>query len=91
MMSLLGNGIRTEHIDIYFLETSAAQRGSKVIYDHANSSFATIQTGTIDWEKVFEGADWFHWTGITEIFSLRPSTTSSPSLTASSATRSWAG
>ena len=48
-----------------FLETGAAQRGSKVIYDRANSSFATIQTGSIDWKKVFEGADWFHWTGIT--------------------------
>ena len=72
LMSLRGYGIHTEHIarggeriGIYFLETGAAQRGSKVIYDRANSSFATIQTGTIDWEKVFEGADWFHWTGIT--------------------------
>lgn len=72
MMSLRGYGIRTENIarggeriGIYFLETGAAQRGSKVIYDRANSSFATIQTGTIDWKKIFEGADWFHWTGIT--------------------------
>lgn len=72
LMSLRGYGIQAEHIarggeriGIYFLETGAAQRGSKVIYDRANSSFATIQTGTIDWRKVFEGADWFHWTGIT--------------------------
>lgn len=72
LMSLRGYGIRTEHIarggeriGIYFLETGAAQRGSKVIYDRANSSFATIQSGTIDWQEVFEGADWFHWTGIT--------------------------
>lgn len=72
LMSLRGYGIHTEHIarggeriGIYFLETGAAQRGSKVIYDRANSSFATIQTGTIDWKKVFEDADWFHWTGIT--------------------------
>jgi len=72
LMSLRGYGIHTEHIarggdriGIYFLETGAAQRGSKVIYDRANSSFATIQTGTIDWKKVFEGVDWFHWTGIT--------------------------
>ena len=72
MMSLRGYGIHTEHIarggdriGIYFLETGVAQRGSKVIYDRANSSFATIQTGTIDWKKVFEGAGWFHWTGIT--------------------------
>jgi 2-dehydro-3-deoxygluconokinase len=72
LMSLRGYGIHTEHIarggeriGIYFLETGAAQRGSKVIYDRANSSFATVQTGTIDWKEVFEGADWFHWTGIT--------------------------
>jgi 2-dehydro-3-deoxygluconokinase len=72
MMSLRGNGIHTEHvtrggdrIGIYFMETGAAQRGSKVIYDRANSSFATIQSGMIDWKEVFAGADWFHWTGIT--------------------------
>lgn len=72
LMNLRSYGIHTEHIarggeriGIYFLETGAAQRGSKVIYDRANSSFATIQTGMIDWQKVFEDADWFHWTGIT--------------------------
>ncbi len=72
LMSLRGYGIHTEHIlrggeriGIYFLETGAVQRASKVIYDRANSSFATIQPGMIDWKKVFEGADWFHWTGIT--------------------------
>ena len=72
LMSLRGRGIRTDHIvrggeriGIYFLETGAAQRGSKVIYDRAGSSFATIQTGMIDWKTVFEEADWFHWTGIT--------------------------
>lgn len=72
LMSLRGYGIHTAHIarggdriGIYFLETGAAQRGSKVIYDRAHSSFATIETGMIDWRKVFEGADWFHWTGIT--------------------------
>jgi 2-dehydro-3-deoxygluconokinase len=72
LMNLRGYGIRTDHvarggdrIGIYFLETGVAQRGSKVIYDRANSSFATVQTGMVDWKKVFEGADWFHWTGIT--------------------------
>jgi 2-dehydro-3-deoxygluconokinase len=72
LMSLRGYGIRTGHvarggdrIGIYFLETGAAQRASKVIYDRANSSFATIQPGMIDWKDVFEEADWFHWTGIT--------------------------
>jgi len=72
LMSLRGHGVCTEHvvrggerIGIYFLESGAAQRASKVIYDRADSSFATIQAGMIDWKKVFEGADWFHWTGIT--------------------------
>ncbi|HBY09219.1 MAG TPA: 2-dehydro-3-deoxygluconokinase [Chloroflexi bacterium] len=54
-----------ERIGIYFLETGAAQRASKVIYDRAGSSFATIQPGSMDWKAIFTGADWFHWTGIT--------------------------
>jgi 2-dehydro-3-deoxygluconokinase len=54
-----------DRIGIYFLETGAAQRGSKVIYDRAGSSFAAIRPGMIDWAKTFDGADWFHWTGIT--------------------------
>jgi 2-dehydro-3-deoxygluconokinase len=52
-------------IGIYFLENGATQRGSKVIYDRDGSSIATIQKGMINWDKVFEDADWFHWTGIT--------------------------
>ncbi|QKG79469.1 sugar kinase [Tenuifilum thalassicum] len=52
-------------LGIYFLETGAVSRGSKVIYDRAYSAFSEIKPGMIDWEKVFEGADWFHWTGIT--------------------------
>lgn len=54
-----------ERLGIYFLENGAAQRGSKVIYDRAGSAFATLQPGAWDWKKVFEGASWFHWTGIT--------------------------
>ena len=50
---------------IYFLESGAAQRPSKVIYDRVGSSFATLETGMLNWESIFEGADWFHWTGIT--------------------------
>jgi 2-dehydro-3-deoxygluconokinase len=70
--TLRSYGVQTAHIvrggdrlGIYFLETGAAQRASKVIYDRASSSFATIQPGMVDWNAVFEGADWFHWTGIT--------------------------
>ena len=58
-----------DRVGIYFLETGAVARPSKVIYDRAGSSIATIQPGMIDWKKVFEGADWFHWTGITPALS----------------------
>ena len=58
-----------ERLGIYFLETGAAQRGSKVIYDRANSSAATIQKGMVDWKQVFENAGWFHTTGITPAIS----------------------
>lgn len=58
-----------ERLGIYFLETGAAQRGSKVVYDRANSSIATIKRGMIDWRTVFADADWFHWTGITPAIS----------------------
>jgi 2-dehydro-3-deoxygluconokinase len=54
-----------DRIGIYFLESGAVSRASKVVYDRANSSLATIRKGTIDWDKAFEGASWFHWTGIT--------------------------
>lgn len=54
-----------ERIGIYFLETGASQRASKVIYDRSNSSISQIQHTEIDWEKVLEGAAWFHFTGIT--------------------------
>jgi len=50
---------------VYFLESGSAQRPSKVIYDRTGSSFATQETGMFNWEGIFEGADWFHWTGIT--------------------------
>ena len=58
-----------ERFGIYFLEKGAVQRGSKVIYDRAHSSMATIEPGMIDWEKVFSDACWFHWTGITPAIS----------------------
>lgn len=50
---------------IYYLESGANQRASKVIYDRANSAIALAKPGCIDWAKAFEGANWFHITGIT--------------------------
>ena len=58
-----------ERLGIYFLETGAVSRGSKVIYDRAHSSVSEIKPGMIDWNKVFEGTSWFHWTGITPAIS----------------------
>jgi 2-dehydro-3-deoxygluconokinase len=58
-----------DRLGIYFLENGAVQRGSKVIYDRAGSSIATIGPGMVDWAAVFEGAGWFHWTGITPAIS----------------------
>jgi 2-dehydro-3-deoxygluconokinase len=61
--SLINRG--GDRVGIYYLESGAVSRGSKVIYDRANSSFAKLKKGSIDWDKVFDGATWFHWTGIT--------------------------
>src|SRR5690606_20841096 len=58
-----------ERLGIYFLETGSVSRASKVIYDRAHSSISTIQPGMVDWDAVFEGARWFHWTGITPAIS----------------------
>jgi 2-dehydro-3-deoxygluconokinase len=52
-------------LGIYFCEKGASQRASKVIYDRANSSIALMKSGEIDWDRVFENASWFHFTGIT--------------------------
>lgn len=75
-MDLQKYGVGTQHIiyggerlGIYFLETGAVSRGSKVVYDRAHSAISEIKPGMINWEKVFEGADWFHWTGITPAIS----------------------
>ena len=54
-----------DRVGIYFLESGAVSRGSKVIYDRSNSSFAKLKKGQLDWNKIFEGVNWFHWTGIT--------------------------
>ncbi len=58
-----------DRVGIYFLESGAISRGSKVVYDRAHSAIAEIEKGMIDWDKVFEGATWFHWTGITPAIS----------------------
>lgn len=76
MMDLRKYGVNIDNIvwggdrlGIYFLETGAVSRGSKVVYDRAHSAISEIESGMIDWDKVFEGATWFHWTGITPAIS----------------------
>ena len=54
-----------DRLGIYFVEKGASQRASKVIYDRAGSAIAKATAADFDWEKIFEGADWFHFTGIT--------------------------
>ncbi|WP_436415736.1 PfkB family carbohydrate kinase [Petrimonas sp.] len=56
-------------VGIYFLETGAVARPSKVVYDRAGSSIAKISPGMIDWKEVLKDAQWFHWTGITPALS----------------------
>lgn len=54
---------------LYYLEKGASQRPSKVIYDRAYSSIALANREEFDWDAIFSGADWFHWTGITPALS----------------------
>ena len=54
-----------DRIGVYYLEKGASQRASKVIYDRAGSSIATAKREDFDWEKILDGASWFHFTGIT--------------------------
>ncbi|WP_262511729.1 sugar kinase [Adhaeribacter pallidiroseus] len=68
--------VGTEHIvyggdrlGLYFLETGAIARPSKVVYDRANSAFAQLEPGMLNWEEILADAQWFHWTGITPAIS----------------------
>ena len=54
---------------IYFLEAGANQRPSKVVYDRANSAIALAKKGSLDWDAIFQGGDWFHISGITPALS----------------------
>ncbi|MDR1633207.1 MAG: sugar kinase [Dysgonamonadaceae bacterium] len=56
-------------VGIYFLETGAVARASKVVYDRAESAIAQIEPGMVDWKSIFKEAQWFHWTGITPALS----------------------
>ena len=54
-----------ERVGIYYCEKGASQRPSNVVYDRAHSSIATADKSDFNWDEIFDGADWFHFTGIT--------------------------
>lgn len=54
-----------DRLGVYFVEKGASQRGSKVIYDRAYSAIALAKREDFDWNKILDGVEWFHWTGIT--------------------------
>ena len=58
-----------DRVGIYYCEKGASQRSSKVIYDRAYSSIATARKEDFDWDKIFDGVEWFHFTGITPALS----------------------
>lgn len=76
IMDLRKYGVQTcnivrggERVGIYFLETGAVNRPSKVVYDRAHSAISEIQLGMVNWYEVLKDAQWFHWTGITPAIS----------------------
>jgi 2-dehydro-3-deoxygluconokinase len=76
LMELRKRGVGTSHIvlggerlGIYFMETGAVNRSSNVVYDRTNSAMSELKSGMINWDKVFDGVSWFHWTGITPAIS----------------------
>ncbi|HEV8245091.1 MAG TPA: sugar kinase [Polyangiaceae bacterium] len=76
---LRAEGVRTEHvarggerIGIYFVETGASQRPSVVLYDRAHSAITELEPEAVDWQRMFEGAHWFHITGITPALGPKP-------------------
>jgi 2-dehydro-3-deoxygluconokinase len=78
--ALRAEGVKTDFIlrggdrlGIYFVEAGASQRASNVIYDRAQSAISQLEPGGVDWGKVFQGAAWFHVTGITPALGERAS------------------
>src|SRR3954468_14326863 len=76
MAALRGFGVDTsmikrqgERLGIYFLENGANQRPSRVTYDRSGSSISTLKASELDWDAIFNGADWFHISGVTPAIS----------------------
>lgn len=85
-------GVGTDHVvrggdrlGVYFLETGASQRASKVIYDRAAAAVTTLVPEEVDWAAVLDGVGWFHWTGITPALGDGPRRTLQAALDAATA------
>ena len=81
IMDLRGHKVGVDHIQrsgkrmgILYIETGSNARPSKVYYDREDSSIATVKEGSFDWKEILNGADWFHWTGITTALSENAAT-----------------
>ncbi|MDE3234766.1 MAG: sugar kinase [Bacteroidota bacterium] len=74
-----------KRLGIYFLETGASMRASQVIYDRAGASIADVDLSDFDFDKIFEGADWFHTTGITPALSDKAAAVTEAALKAAKA------
>jgi 2-dehydro-3-deoxygluconokinase len=76
LAELRGRGVDTlrvlrggERMGIYFVEPGASQRPTRITYDRRSSAFSEMEPGMFDWDAVFNGARWFHWSGITPALS----------------------
>jgi 2-dehydro-3-deoxygluconokinase len=92
--ALRAEGVRTEAIlrggrrlGVYFTETGASQRPSTVIYDRADSAISQLEPGQIDWARLFDGASWFHVTGITPALGDRAAACTREAISAARAAR----
>ena len=90
--ALRAEGVKTDfiirggdRIGVYFVEAGASQRASNVIYDRAGSAISELAPGTVDWARVFHGADWFHVTGITPALGERAAACTRESIEAAKA------
>lgn len=61
-----------DRLGIYYEEAGSSLRSSKVTYDRSGSSISQIDADAVDWQKLFEGKEWFHWSGITPAIGSRP-------------------
>lgn len=75
-----------DRLGIYFLEPGASQRPSQVTYDRLGSAVTTLTPDEVDWTAAFDGADWFHWSGITPALGEKPRQTLETALDAAQAT-----